>query len=273
VINLDDPKGEELSKMTCGTIIGYGVKKRGQIWPEKVEETPEGLRTRVATPRGSFDLTSPLIGRPNLYNILAAVGTGEALGLSQKVIATGVERLARVPGRLEPVEGGNGIRVFVDYAHTGDALESALETLKGVQSGRLILVFGCGGDRDRGKRKGMGRVAALGSHLAVVTSDNPRTEDPLKIIEEVERGIRETGRKKYQAGDLSGGWTDSGYLVVPDRREAIRLAIGAARPGDVILIAGKGHEDYQILGGKKVHFDDREEAAMALASRGGQKDR
>jgi UDP-N-acetylmuramoyl-L-alanyl-D-glutamate--2,6-diaminopimelate ligase len=119
----------------------------------------------------------------------------------------------------------------------------------------------------------MGRVAALGSNLAVVTSDNPRTEDPLKIIEEVEKGIRETGRRKYRAGDLSGGWTDSGYLVIPDRREAIHLAIGAARPGDVVLIAGKGHEDYQIVGGKKVHLDDREEAATALASLGGQEDR
>jgi UDP-N-acetylmuramoyl-L-alanyl-D-glutamate--2,6-diaminopimelate ligase len=273
VINLDDPKGEELSRMACGTVIGYGVKRRREIWPEKVEETPEGLRARVATPRGSFDLASPLIGRHNLYNILAAVGAGEVLGLSQKVIANGVERLARVPGRLERIEGGNGIRVFVDYAHTGDALERALETLKRVQSGRLILVFGCGGDRDRGKRSVMGRVAALGSNLAVVTSDNPRTEDPLKIIEEVEKGIRETGRRKYRAGDLSGGWTDSGYLVIPDRREAIHLAIGAARPGDVVLIAGKGHEDYQIVGGKKVHFDDREEAATALASLGGQEDR
>jgi UDP-N-acetylmuramoyl-L-alanyl-D-glutamate--2,6-diaminopimelate ligase len=156
--------------------------------------------------------------------------------------------------------------VFVDYAHTGDALERALETLNGIRSGRLIVVFGCGGDRDRGKRAVMGRVAALASQLAVLTSDNPRTEDPLRIIEEVERGIQETGRKKYQSADLSGGWMDSGYLVVPDRREAIHLAIHAARAGDVVLIAGKGHEDYQIVGRKKIHFNDREEAAAALAS-------
>jgi UDP-N-acetylmuramoyl-L-alanyl-D-glutamate--2,6-diaminopimelate ligase len=118
----------------------------------------------------------------------------------------------------------------------------------------------------------MGRVAALGSHLAVLTSDNPRTEDPLKIIEEVERGIQETGRKKYQAADLPGSWKDSGYLVIPDRREAIHLAIRAARPGDAVLIAGKGHEDYQIVGRKKFHFDDREEAAAALDSVGERKD-
>jgi UDP-N-acetylmuramoyl-L-alanyl-D-glutamate--2,6-diaminopimelate ligase len=197
----------------------------------------------------------------------------EVLRLSPKTIAAGVERLTRVPGRLERVPGGDGIWVFVDYAHTGDALERALETLKRMRPGRLIIVFGCGGDRDRGKRAVMGRVAALGSNLAVVTSDNPRTEDPLEIIEEVERGIRETGREKYQAIDLPDGWDHAGYVVIPERREAIHLAIGAARPGDVVLIAGKGHEDYQIVGGKRVHFDDREEAASALASWGKKKNR
>jgi UDP-N-acetylmuramoyl-L-alanyl-D-glutamate--2,6-diaminopimelate ligase len=273
VINLDDPKGEELSRMACGTVIGYGIKKRGQVWPEKIEETPEGLRARVHTPRASFDLASSLVGIHNLYNILGAVSVAEVLRLSPKTIASGVERLTQVPGRLERVPGGDGVWVFVDYAHTGDALERALETLKRMRSGRLIVVFGCGGNRDRGKRAVMGRVAALGSHLAVVTSDNPRTEDPLEIIEEVERGIRETGRKKYQPMDLSGGWNHSGYVVIPERREAIHLAIGAARAGDVVLIAGKGHEDYQIVGGGKVHFDDREEAARALASLGEKKNR
>jgi UDP-N-acetylmuramoyl-L-alanyl-D-glutamate--2,6-diaminopimelate ligase len=271
VINLDDPKGEELSSMICGTFIGYGVKRHRHIWPEMVEETPDGLRARVHTPRGSYHLTSSLIGRHNLYNILAAVGVAEALKLSSETIAAGVERLIRVPGRLERIPGGEGIRVFVDYAHTGDALERALETLRRMLPARLIVVFGCGGDRDRGKRAVMGRVAALGSNLTVVTSDNPRSEDPLEIIEEVERGIRETGRKKYQAIDLGGGWSHSGYVVIPDRKEAIHLAIGVARPGDVVLIAGKGHEDYQILGGKKVHFDDREEAAVAMASLGEKK--
>jgi UDP-N-acetylmuramoyl-L-alanyl-D-glutamate--2,6-diaminopimelate ligase len=273
VINLDDPKGAELSRIACGTPLGYGVDKRGEVWPERFAESAEGLRARVRTPRGSFDLTSSLIGKHNLYNILAAVSAGVVLGLSRKTIAAGVARLTRIPGRLEPVPGGDGIGVFVDYAHTGDALERALVTLNGIRSGRLIVVFGCGGDRDRGKRAVMGRVAALASHLAILTSDNPRTEDPLKIIEEVEKGIQETGRKKYRAADLSGGWTDSGYLVIPDRREAIHLAVRAARPGDVVLIAGKGHEDYQIVGRKKFHFDDREEAAAALASVREEKDR
>ena len=266
VINLDDPKGEELLRIACGTPVGYGINRRGEVWPERFTESAEGLRARVHTPQGSFDLTSSLIGKHNLYNILAAVSVGGVLGLSQKTIAAGVARLTRVPGRLEPVPGGDGIGVFVDYAHTGDALERALATLNGIRSGRLIVVFGCGGDRDRGKRAVMGRVAASASHLAILTSDNPRTEDPLRIIEEVEKGIQETGRKKYGAADLSGAWADSGYLVIPDRREAIHLAIRAARTGDVVLIAGKGHEDYQIVGRKKFPFDDREEATAALAS-------
>ncbi len=273
VINLDDPRGTELSRIACGTPLGYGVDKRGDVWPERFAESAEGLRARVHTPRGSFDLTSSLIGKHNLYNILAAVSAGLALELSPETIAAGVARLTRVPGRLEPVPGGDGFTVFVDYAHTSDGLERALATLNRIRSGRLIVVFGCGGDRDRGKRPVMGRVAALASHLAILTSDNPRTEDPLKIIEEVEKGIQETGRKKYRAADLSVGWTDSAYLVVPDRREAIHLAIRAARPGDVVLIAGKGHEDYQIVGRKKIHFDDREEAAAALASAKEEKDR
>jgi UDP-N-acetylmuramoyl-L-alanyl-D-glutamate--2,6-diaminopimelate ligase len=274
VINIDDPRGSELLQVACGTIMRYGVEKRGEIWPQQMEESEEGLRARVSTPRGTWAIHSPLIGRHNLYNILAAVSVGEALGLPAQAIATGIEKLSRVPGRLERIPGGDRIRVFVDYAHTGDALARALDTLRRVTLGELIVVFGCGGDRDRGKRAVMGKVAATASDLAVLTSDNPRTEDPLKIIEEVERGMRETTRKKYQPADLmkervaarDGG---TGYVVIPDRKEAIYWAVRAARPGDVVLIAGKGHEDYQILGEKKIHFDDREEATQALASIGG----
>lgn len=264
VINMDDPKGEELSRVGCGQILRYGVKGRWEVWPERYEVNPEGVRARVATPRGSFEVVSSLIGLHNLYNILAAVGVSEALGLPLEAMALGVGKLSRVPGRLERVPGSDGIHVFVDYAHTGDALERALEALKGVRAGRLIVVFGCGGDRDRGKRPAMGRVAALGSDLAVVTSDNPRTEDPMKIIEEVERGILKTGRRKYRGEDLSSSGADSGYAVIPDRREAIRLAIRAARPGDVVLIAGKGHEDYQIIRNQRIPFNDVRVAAEAL---------
>jgi len=273
VINMDDPKGEELSRAACGILIRYGVKSHQEVWPEMVEETAEGLRARVVTPGSSFDLVSSLIGRHNLYNILAAVSVGVTLRIPQDKIAAGIERLTAVPGRMEKVPGGDGLRVFVDYAHTGDALERALEALQKVRSGRLIVVFGCGGDRDRGKRAVMGRVAAWGSDLVVVTSDNPRTEDPLMIIAEIEKGVLETGRKRSRAVDLAGGQADSGYVVVPDRREAIHLAIHTARAGDVVLIAGKGHEDYQIVGGERLHFDDREEAAKALASLGRVRDR
>lgn len=265
VLNGDDPRAEELARLTCGTVFRYGVEGQGEIWPRSYEERPEGLSFRLTTPRGLLEGESALIGRHNLYNILAAVSVGEVLSVPQRAMVAGVARLKRVPGRMERVPGDDGIHVFVDYSHTPDALERALETLQKVRNGRLIVVFGCGGDRDRGKRPEMGSVAATGSDLAVITSDNPRTEDPLKIIEEIERGTQRTGRKRYEVSRLSNGWDAPGYAVIPDRKEAIRKAIGAARAGDIVLIAGKGHEDYQILGSRKIHFDDREEAAEALA--------
>ncbi|MCX5906363.1 MAG: UDP-N-acetylmuramoyl-L-alanyl-D-glutamate--2,6-diaminopimelate ligase, partial [Deltaproteobacteria bacterium] len=269
VINLDDPKGQELSRMACGVLLGYGLENHRDVWPEKVEESADGQRARVVTPRGPLAVVSSLIGQHNLYNIMAAVTAAEALQLSPVAIASGIEKLKRVPGRLEPVPGKKGIRAFVDYAHTPDALERALRALQRIQPRRLVVVFGCGGDRDRGKRPLMGRVAGLESDLAIITSDNPRSEDPLEIIAEVEKGMAGTNRQKLALRDLSSGNGSvdpavSGYLVIPDRREAIRLAIRVAVPGDILLIAGKGHEDYQILGGKKIHFDDREEAAAAL---------
>jgi UDP-N-acetylmuramoyl-L-alanyl-D-glutamate--2,6-diaminopimelate ligase len=273
VLNGDDPRAEEMARLASGTVFRYGIDGRGEVWPQSFEEGPEGLRFRLRTPRGFLEGESALIGRHNLYNILAAVSVGEVLGIPQQAMVAGVAGLKRVPGRMERISGADGIHVFVDYAHTPDALERALETLRKVRPGRLIVVFGCGGDRDRGKRPEMGGVAARGSDLAVITSDNPRTEDPLKIIEEIERGTRRTGRKKYEVSRLFKGWEAPGYAVTPDRREAIRGAIGAARPGDIVLIAGKGHEDYQILGTRKIHFDDREEAAKALACPGRKGDR
>jgi UDP-N-acetylmuramoyl-L-alanyl-D-glutamate--2,6-diaminopimelate ligase len=266
VVNLDDPQGEELARQACGTLLGYGVTRHGEVWPERWSESPEGLSARVHTSRGSFDLASPLIGLHNLYNILAAVSAGEALGIPVETIRAGVAGLHRVPGRLERVPG-KGPRVFVDYAHTPDALERALATLKNLRPARLIVVFGCGGDRDRGKRALMGQAAALGSDLVVITSDNPRREDPEGIIEEIEEGLKGSGRKRHQGPAGKMEMTDPEYLVIPDRREAIRRAIGGARDEDIILIAGKGHENYQVLGDQKIHFDDREEAFAALNAR------
>jgi UDP-N-acetylmuramoyl-L-alanyl-D-glutamate--2,6-diaminopimelate ligase len=265
VLNVDDPRAEELVRMTCGTAFRYGLEKKGELWARSYEEGAGGLKFQLVTPRGSLEGTSPLIGRHNLYNLLAAISVAEVLELSHRAILAGIAGLTRVPGRLERIPGGDGVRVFVDYAHTPDALERALETLQKARGGRLIVVFGCGGDRDRGKRPEMGRVASAGSDLAVITSDNPRTEEPLRIVEEIEQGVYPLGRRKYKAPPRPGGWEERGYMVIPDRREAIRAAIGAARAGDIVLIAGKGHEDYQILGKEKVHFDDREEAVEALA--------
>ncbi len=267
VINVDDPSGEELCRSACGKILRYGVKARAEVRPEKFATDLDGIRARIVTPRGFLEIASPLIGLHNLYNLLAAVSAAEVLGVPLPAVERGIRKLARVPGRLDRVPGGDGIRIFVDYAHTPDALERSLETLRSARPPRLIVIFGCGGDRDRGKRPTMGQAAGRGSDWAILTSDNPRTEDPLRILEEVEKGIRETGRPKYPADRLTLKEAQGGYLVIPDRREAIHRVIGAARPGDVVLIAGKGHEDYQILGTKKIHFDDREEALEALKFR------
>jgi UDP-N-acetylmuramoyl-L-alanyl-D-glutamate--2,6-diaminopimelate ligase len=267
VINIDDPKGEELCRAARGKILRYGVKNRGEVWPAEFSGDLDGIRAAVRTPRGSFEIASPLIGLHNLYNILAAIGVAEALGISAASIARGIQKASRVPGRLDRVPEGNGIRVFVDYAHTPDALERTLETLRSASPTRLLVIFGCGGDRDRGKRPNMGRIAGLGSDWAVITSDNPRTEDPLKIIAEIERGIGTTNRPKRTQESFAAAGKERGYVVIPDRREAIAWTLGVARPGDVVLIAGKGHEDYQILGTRKIHFDDREEALQALRAK------
>ena len=166
---------------------------------------------------------------------------------------------------MERVDNNRGITLLVDYAHTGDALENVLSTLKELATARIITVFGCGGDRDPGKRPIMGRTAAQMSDLAIVTSDNPRTEDPLAILAQVRDGITPLGLREYTQEQLSGGFSEKGFVMQENRREAIRLAVRLARPGDIVLLAGKGHEDYQIIGRTKHHFDDREEAARACA--------
>ena len=207
-----------------------------------------------------LDFSTGLIGEANLENILGAVGVGFALGLPMSQISEGIALLDSVPGRLERIRNGLGITVLVDYAHTPDALERMLHALRPLTRGRLIALFGCGGDRDRGKRPLMGEIAARLTDLVVLTSDNPRTEEPVRIIEEVEEGIRKAGKKKFQISNFKsqnrGG--DMGYYVEPDRRASIRLALRLARAGDLLLIAGKGHEDYQIMGQRRIRFDDRE---------------
>ena len=270
VTNGDDPKGKEIVKGIDLPIIYYGMSPSCDITADQVVSSFEGLSCRILTPKGDFSVHSKLIGNFNLYNILAAVAVGMGMDVPLETIQEGVEGLEGVSGRFEKVDNKRNIHVIVDYAHTHDALERALLGLKGIlesdpqNNGKMITVFGCGGDRDRIKRPLMGEVAGKYSDLAILTSDNPRTEDPLTILDEVENGLKSLPLKKWDQNGITFWRTQKGYLKVPDRREAIRMAIRLARPSDTVLIAGKGHEDYQIIGKKKFPFDDRIEAKKAL---------
>jgi UDP-N-acetylmuramoyl-L-alanyl-D-glutamate--2,6-diaminopimelate ligase len=264
---MDDPHGAIVARHAACPVISYGINAPGNIRPLKTTISVSGISGTLTTPLGEFSFASRLLGRFNLSNILAAVAAGVALGLPLAAIKSGIEGHAVVPGRLERVENDRGVACLVDYAHTGDALENVLTTLQEIATGRIITLFGCGGDRDPGKRPIMGRIAAEMSDLAIVTSDNPRTEDPAKILGQIREGITPLNIREYAVQELSGGFADKGFTVVENRREAIRLAVRLARPGDILLLAGKGHEDYQIIGTTKHHFDDREEAGRAFAER------
>ncbi|MER3426821.1 MAG: UDP-N-acetylmuramoyl-L-alanyl-D-glutamate--2,6-diaminopimelate ligase [Pyrinomonas sp.] len=257
VVNLDDERGAELARdlARAGTpIITYAVERNADVTARDVTISLDGMSFSLETPAGRTTVSSPLVGQPHVYNTLAAVGAGLALGYELNSIRRGIEKCAGAPGRFERVAHAEDFAVIVDYAHTEDALANVLRTARALARGRVIVVFGCGGDRDRTKRAPMGRTAAELADLVVVTSDNPRTEDPEAIIAEIEVGLR-------QVSEL--------YEKIPDRREAILRAIALAKPGDVVIIAGKGHEDYQIIGRQKVHFDDREVAREALKQRSG----
>jgi UDP-N-acetylmuramoyl-L-alanyl-D-glutamate--2,6-diaminopimelate ligase len=254
IVNADDPYGERVAVAFPQAVWRYSIERAADIYAEDVRISLEGVEFVVRTPFGSAKICSPLVGRHNVYNILGAIGAGLQQGVSLSDIAHGVRRLVNVPGRFERVEMGQPFTVIVDYAHTEDALYRLLSTTQAVKTGRIITVFGCGGDRDRSKRPKMGRVAGIYSDIVVVTSDNPRTEDPRSIIEEIEPGVR-TGLKEAGRGR---------YVICPDRREAIETAIREARPGDLVLIAGKGHENYQVIGTTKHSFDDRVVAREAL---------
>jgi UDP-N-acetylmuramoyl-L-alanyl-D-glutamate--2,6-diaminopimelate ligase len=256
-------------------VFSYGRGREWDIHPLAFEEDLNGIRGKILARNQQIDFSSRLIGSANLENILGAVGVGFALGLSKRAISAGIARLESVPGRLETIENRLGISVLVDYAHTPDALERVIGALRPFAKGRLMVLFGCGGDRDRGKRALMGEIAARLADLVVLTSDNPRTEEPLRILEEIEDGVRKTGIKKFQISDIKSQMSSPQseilnlkcYLVEPDRRAAIGLALGLARAGDLVLIAGKGHEDYQILGATRIHFDDREVAREELGQK------
>lgn len=253
VINCDDPKGKALVKVAKGRILTFGMSAEADIWADGIKYGLGGISANIQSPKGSFVLASPLLGSINLYNILAATSVGICLEIPLDVIKAGIESVGYVPGRLQRILGNHDIDVFVDYAHTSDALERALLSLREIEQTRIICVFGCGGDRDSGKRPLMGKASGRLSDFTVITSDNPRTEDPDKIIAEIEKGIRQNGL--------------ASYTIIPDRKQAIHYAIGMAKPGDVVLIAGKGHETYQILGTEIRPFDDTVVARDALDKR------
>ena len=263
VVNSDDMWGKKLIAKIGPGVISYAIDDpEAMVKPLDWKTGPDGTYIRVKTPSWEGELKSPMMGRLNVYNVLASVAAAEAAGIEPEAVKDGVEALEKVPGRLEPVENSKGVTVLVDYSHTPDALEKAIVAVREFTTGKLFVVFGCGGDRDRGKRPIMGRLAARNADLALVTSDNPRTENPMSIISEILEGVKETGSEPIEAGVYPDG--ERNYRVEPDRRKAIMEAIRTSREGDSVLIAGKGHEDYQILGDKKIHFDDREVAREAL---------
>jgi UDP-N-acetylmuramoyl-L-alanyl-D-glutamate--2,6-diaminopimelate ligase len=267
VINMDDPKGELLRSISRTDVLTYGMTKDCDITASEISTDKTGLKATIRTPNGMMSITSSLIGGINLYNILAATGAAIGLGVGLDRIAEGIDKLKNVPGRLETVKNNRGLTIVVDYSHTPDALIKAQKILKPLASGRLLTVFGCGGDRDRGKRPEMGIAAGEISDVVFITSDNPRTEDPEIIIKQIEEGISRTGMKRLDWKDVQGGGVNvSGYFIEADRHKAIEKAVSIADGKDIILIAGKGHEDYQIVGSEKRYFDDRHEAAVAAGS-------
>jgi len=257
LINLDDPRGGSLVE-AGGRPLTYAINRQADVMPGPLSFSLSGLSFDVRTPGGTLHVTSKLVGRPNVYNILAAVSAATALDVPARAIERGLESLDGVPGRFQVVsDAKDEVTVVVDYAHTDDALRNLLETARPLTPGRMITVFGCGGDRDRTKRPLMGAVAGRLSDLIVLTSDNPRGEDPNRIIEEVQRGITpDTRRDSAQR-----------LLTIVDRHAAIAKAIELARPGDVVLVAGKGHEKYQVIGDRALPFDDVAVAREALARR------
>jgi UDP-N-acetylmuramoyl-L-alanyl-D-glutamate--2,6-diaminopimelate ligase len=265
IINIDDPWGRRLAEeLGAKGLVTFGIDSIAFVQAKEAELSLGEIRAEIETPAGAFPLRAPLSGRFNLYNILAATAAAFHLGIPLSAIQRGIECAKPVPGRLEKISETGEPAVFVDYAHSEDALKRVLQNLARFRKGRIITVFGCGGDRDRGKRPLMGRAAAEQSDRVIVTSDNPRTEEPLAIIGAIEGGIDANVMKKISPEELRAAGAGKTYTVVADRREAIGLAIGMASPDDIVLIAGKGHEDYQIIGTVTIPFDDRTVGREAL---------
>ncbi|MGC1906082.1 MAG: UDP-N-acetylmuramoyl-L-alanyl-D-glutamate--2,6-diaminopimelate ligase [Candidatus Acidiferrum sp.] len=253
ILNIDDEYGKRLAASTRN-VVTYGLDASAQITTKKFQLTFSGLSFVAQTSQGKVQVSSRLVGRINVYNLLAAIGAAQALGISNETISVGIQNLESVSGRFQRIDLGQPFFVVVDYAHTDDALENLIRTARELNpKGRIITLFGCGGWKDRTKRPVMGEASARLSDLTILANDNPKTEDPLKIISDIVVGLQKANGK---------------YLIEPDRHKAIALAMDQARPGDIVLLAGKGHEDYQILADRTVRFDDREEARQALRERG-----
>lgn len=254
VVHLGDAYGRRLAGELPEPVT-FGVEEGDvRAWDASLSEG--GIRGVIETPRGSYDFHTPLVGRYNLENVLAVAAAAEALELPHEAVRQGLARQAPLPGRLEAVGRGAPFPVYVDYAHTPGALEAVLTSVAELSGRKIILVFGAGGDRDPGKRAEMGRIAGRLADLPILTSDNPRSEDPLAILSMIEEGVRETG--------------NSAYRIVPDRREAIHRAVAVAGPDHVVLVTGKGHEEVQEIGGRTIPFSDREEIEQALEERYGE---
>lgn len=263
LLNQDDPYARRLRGSVPVAVWTYGMDQEADIFADHVEMGMEETRFEVVTPAGNFPVQSALLGRYNIYNLLAAIGVGLSQEISPEAIRRGIRRVRSVPGRLEKIDRGQDFQVIVDYAHTGDALHNLLTTVRqlvevpGSAGGRVLTVFGCGGDRDPGKRSVMGSIAAQLSQVVIITSDNPRTEDPQAIIKEIWKGVQ-------KAAALAGQGVEC--LRIVDRSQAITQAIRLARRGDAVVIAGKGHEEYQVVGDRRVPCDDRVIASEAIES-------
>ncbi|HUF46884.1 MAG TPA: UDP-N-acetylmuramoyl-L-alanyl-D-glutamate--2,6-diaminopimelate ligase [Vicinamibacterales bacterium] len=261
IVNIDDPRGAELAA-SLSRVVTYGLDRPADVRGRGIQSSLEGLAFEADTPRGPLAIRSPLVGRPNAYNILSVVALGVALDLPSAAIERGIAALESVPGRFQMVSGqADDVRVVVDYAHTDDALKNLLETARPLAGSRLIVVFGCGGDRDKTKRPLMGAVAGRLADVVVLTSDNPRSENPDRIIDEIKRGLLPTP----EPGAPPRATPE--WVADPDRRKAIDLAVRQAAPGDLVVIAGKGHEKYQVIGDRTLPFDDVEVARAALGQR------
>jgi len=249
IINNDDKYGCRIKRLTSARVITYGIRNKSIVMARDIKFSITGSSFTLAAPKIKAEIKTGLVGRHNIYNLLAGIAWGLSEGLDFKDIKSGVEKFKTAPGRLEKIACNKGYDVFVDYAHTPDALFNVVTALRPLVRGRIIVVFGCGGERDSFKRPKMGRIVTQLADYAIITSDNPRSEDPLGIIRDIRRGIRKNN-----------------FRVIPDRLKAIRTGLFLARRGDCLIIAGKGHEDYQVLKDKTVYFSDRKAVQECLGS-------